>query len=261
MPYINAQIILPVLFAVGLFLLVYSSGISTLNEKSKSGDLRISAETLSEVEQENKFALFDSANLTNPAVYSEGVKVFGNLFAVETISETMKMKFVLPKKIQTLEVAATEKIIFVEPTGETVVTVAPDTAKAESEPTSFLGFSSGQKTVTPALDAAIVATPDGAAQTAFTFEKTEESWVSAFSHKIPMLIFVVIAAMLLVLSLVKKLSLIPILGLLSCLYLMTELGVTNWLRFGAWLLVGLAIYALYGYRNSKLHRREEAVER
>jgi hypothetical protein len=38
---------------------------------------------------------------------------------------------------------------------------------------------------------------------------------------------------------------------------MTELGVTNWIRFGAWLLVGLLIYFFYGYRNSKLHRREE----
>ena len=220
--------------------------------------MKISAETLSEVEQDNKYELLDSANLTNPAVYSEGLKVF-NLFAVETVSETMKMKFVLPKKIQTLEVPASEKFIVVEPTGERIITVTPDTAKAESEPTSFLGFASGSKTVTPAANTANVITPDGSAQTSFTFQKTEESWISAFSHKIPMLFFVVIAALLLVLSIVKKLSLIPILGLLSCLYLMTELGVTNWLRFGAWLLVGLLIYALYGYRNSKLHRREETT--
>jgi hypothetical protein len=40
---------------------------------------------------------------------------------------------------------------------------------------------------------------------------------------------------------------------------MTELGITNWIRFGVWLLVGLAIYALYGYRHSKLHRREEVA--
>ena len=75
-----------------------------------------------------------------------------------------------------------------------------------------------------------------------------------------MIFFIIIALLLLVLSIFKKLSLIPILGLLSCLYLMTELGVTNWMRFGVWMLVGLAIYFLYGYRNSKLHRREEAAE-
>ena len=258
-PYINAQVILPVLFAAGLFLLIYSSGISTLNEKNKTGDLRISAETLSEIEQDNKYELFDSANLTNPAVYSEGLGVFKSLFAVETVSETMRLKFVLPKKIKTLDVAANENITVVEPNGERVFKITPDSAKAESEPTSFLGFASGGKTVTPAVETANIATPDGSAQTTFTFEKTEESWISAFSHKIPMLFFVIIAAMLLILSIVKKLSLIPILGLLSCLYLMTELGVTNWLRFGAWLLVGLLIYAVYGYRNSNLNNRNNAV--
>lgn len=86
-----------------------------------------------------------------------------------------------------------------------------------------------------------------------------ESMLGAFSHKIPMIFFLIVAALLLVLSLTKKLSLIPILGLLSCLYLMTELGVTNWMRFSLWLLVGLVIYALYGYRNSKLSSESEPV--
>lgn len=81
-----------------------------------------------------------------------------------------------------------------------------------------------------------------------------ESMVGAFSHKIPMLFFGIVTAVLLVLSITKKLSLIPILGLLSCLYLMTELGITNWLRFGIWLLAGLVIYSLYGYRNSHLNK-------
>jgi amino acid transporter len=84
-----------------------------------------------------------------------------------------------------------------------------------------------------------------------------ESMLGAFSHKIPMIFFLIVGATLLFFSLTKKLSLIPILGLLSCLYLMTELGITNWLRFGLWLLAGLIIYALYGYRNSKLNPRPE----
>ena len=79
-----------------------------------------------------------------------------------------------------------------------------------------------------------------------------EGMAAAFSHKIPMLFFLIVLAVMLVLSFVKKLSLIPILGLLSCLYLMTELGITNWMRFGIWLLAGLLIYGLYGFRNSKL---------
>lgn len=89
--------------------------------------------------------------------------------------------------------------------------------------------------------------------------KDDETWFGAFSHKIPMIFFIIVAGAVLVLSLLKKLSLIPILGLLSCLYLMTELGVTNWWRFGLWLIFGLIIYSLYGYKNSKMHRREEAV--
>ncbi len=40
---------------------------------------------------------------------------------------------------------------------------------------------------------------------------------------------------------------------------MTELGVTNWLRFGLWLILGLIIYAAYGYRNSHLRREADAV--
>jgi len=89
--------------------------------------------------------------------------------------------------------------------------------------------------------------------------KEDETWLGALSHKIPLVIFLILAASLTVLTFLKKLSLIPVLGLLSCAYLMTELGITNWIRFGVWLLVGLAIYALYGYRHSKLHRREEVA--
>lgn len=84
-----------------------------------------------------------------------------------------------------------------------------------------------------------------------------ESMLGAFSHKIPMIFFVIVSVILVFYSLTKKLSLIPILGLLSCLYLMTELDVTNWIRFGVWLLAGLVIYALYGYRNSHLSKAGE----
>ncbi len=81
-----------------------------------------------------------------------------------------------------------------------------------------------------------------------------ETMLAAFSHKIPIIFFFIVAALLVFFSLTKKLSLIPILGLLSCLYLMTELGVTNWIRFGLWLIVGLLIYLVYGYRHSHLGR-------
>jgi len=81
-----------------------------------------------------------------------------------------------------------------------------------------------------------------------------------FAEKIPVIVYAIFAFIIGFLSLTRRLSLIPVLGLLSCAYLMTELGITNWIRFGLWLLLGLVIYFLYGYRHSKLGRRIEAAE-
>jgi hypothetical protein len=86
-----------------------------------------------------------------------------------------------------------------------------------------------------------------------------ESSLAAFSHKIPMIFFVVLCVVMAVLSFVKRLTLIPVLGLLLCAYLMTELGVTNWLRFAVWLLIGLAIYFGYGYVHSNLATEQGRV--
>ncbi|MEP7213385.1 MAG: amino acid permease [Acidobacteriota bacterium] len=88
------------------------------------------------------------------------------------------------------------------------------------------------------------------------FTSTEES---AFYHKIPHFVFIVFSLGLTVLCFVKRLSLIPVLGVIFCTYLMTELGMTNWIRFGVWLLIGLVVYFLYSYKHSKLHLREEAA--
>lgn len=49
-------------------------------------------------------------------------------------------------------------------------------------------------------------------------------------------------------------SLFPILGIIINLYLMTELGWTNWVMFGIWLIIGLIIYFCYGYKKSKLSK-------
>ncbi len=73
---------------------------------------------------------------------------------------------------------------------------------------------------------------------------------------LPFYLFIILSAVLTVLSFIKNLSLIPVLGLLSCFYLMTELGYTNWLRFLIWLVVGLVIYFTYGYKNSVLGREK-----
>ncbi|MBC5774711.1 amino acid permease [Pontibacter sp. KCTC 32443] len=87
------------------------------------------------------------------------------------------------------------------------------------------------------------------------FLSTEGGW-EEFQHKLPLLGFVVIAAIMTVLSFTRNLSLIPVLGLLTNLYLMTELGITNWSRFLGWLALGLVLYFAYGYRNSKLKKHE-----
>lgn len=69
---------------------------------------------------------------------------------------------------------------------------------------------------------------------------------------IPMVVFYIVWIVMAVLSFIKKYSLIPVLGLLSCFYLLTGMGTTNWIMFIIWLLIGLVIYFLYGYRHSRL---------
>jgi APA family basic amino acid/polyamine antiporter len=49
----------------------------------------------------------------------------------------------------------------------------------------------------------------------------------------------------------------PIIGALLCVWLMTKQDAITWVRFGGWMLVGLLIYAAYGYRKSQL-RAESA---
>jgi APA family basic amino acid/polyamine antiporter len=41
---------------------------------------------------------------------------------------------------------------------------------------------------------------------------------------------------------------------LACIYLMANLSVETWLRFLAWLVIGLLVYALYGRTHSRLRR-------
>ena len=49
---------------------------------------------------------------------------------------------------------------------------------------------------------------------------------------------------------------LPIVAGVACLWLMTNLTVLTWLRFAAWLAVGLVIYAAYSYRHSRVGRGE-----
>ncbi|MGH9945780.1 MAG: amino acid permease [Pyrinomonadaceae bacterium] len=82
------------------------------------------------------------------------------------------------------------------------------------------------------------------------YTSTEEA---AFYHKFPYFVFILFSLAMVGLSVVKRLSLIPVLGVMCCTYLMTELGITNWIRFGIWLLVGFVVYFFYSYKHSKLN--------
>jgi len=89
-----------------------------------------------------------------------------------------------------------------------------------------------------------------------SFDKKYESGWSLFKHKIPMWIFLIICLVISYYCVTKNLSLIPVLGLISCLYMMCELGISNWIGFGIWLVIGLVVYFAYGYRHSKLANPE-----
>jgi len=52
---------------------------------------------------------------------------------------------------------------------------------------------------------------------------------------------------------------VPGLSALACLYLMANLSIETWLRFLAWLVIGLVVYAAYGYRHSRLRTRSEVA--
>ncbi|MBD1393102.1 amino acid permease [Mucilaginibacter glaciei] len=77
-------------------------------------------------------------------------------------------------------------------------------------------------------------------------------------EKFPYFLFILLSATLTVLAYIKKLSLIPVLGLVSCFYLMAELEYQSWIRFLAWLIIGLVIYFSYGYKHSVMGKGDNA---
>jgi len=47
---------------------------------------------------------------------------------------------------------------------------------------------------------------------------------------------------------------VTVLGAAACIYIMFGLPVTAWERFAVWMAIGIAIYFVYGFRNSTLRR-------
>lgn len=69
---------------------------------------------------------------------------------------------------------------------------------------------------------------------------------------ISLIIFWISAILLAVFAFVKKYSLIPLMGVITCMYLLTGMSKSNWVWFIGWLVLGIIIYFLYGYKKSKL---------
>lgn len=67
--------------------------------------------------------------------------------------------------------------------------------------------------------------------------------------------YVIAAAVVVAYAAYKQYTLVPVLGLLCCMYLMIEIPVNSWLVFLVWMAVGLLIYFLFGYKNSKLNNK------
>lgn len=66
------------------------------------------------------------------------------------------------------------------------------------------------------------------------------------------LVYVLLAGVITVLTVVRSYSLIPVLGMLCCAYLLIEIPAVSWEWFFVWMAIGLVIYFSYGYWKSRL---------
>jgi amino acid transporter len=78
-----------------------------------------------------------------------------------------------------------------------------------------------------------------------------------FKAEFPVILFLLSAIILTVLSIWKQMTLIPVISLLTNFYLMAQLGITNWMRFFIWLVIGMVIYFSFGRKHSRLKDRDE----
>lgn len=78
------------------------------------------------------------------------------------------------------------------------------------------------------------------------------SFMDVATPNITLIIFWGSALLLSVVTFIKKYSLIPLMGLITCMYLLTGMTKNNWAWFLGWLVIGLIVYFLYGYKKSKL---------
>ena len=70
--------------------------------------------------------------------------------------------------------------------------------------------------------------------------------------QVSLIIFWTFSVLLAIVAFFKKYSLIPLMGVITCAYLLTGMSKSNWVWFLSWLMLGLIVYFLYGYKKSKL---------
>jgi basic amino acid/polyamine antiporter, APA family len=84
------------------------------------------------------------------------------------------------------------------------------------------------------------------------YSRGKISFMDLATPKISIVVFWIVCILLSILTVIKKYSLIPLMGVTTCLYLLTGMTKSNWAWFLGWLVLGLIIYFIYGYKNSKL---------
>ena len=80
----------------------------------------------------------------------------------------------------------------------------------------------------------------------------KKTFMDLATPNISLIVFWIFAVLLAIVSFIKKYSLIPLMGVITCMYLLTGMTKANWVWFTGWLVLGVIIYFLYGYKKSKL---------
>jgi hypothetical protein len=84
----------------------------------------------------------------------------------------------------------------------------------------------------------------------------KKTFMDMATPNISLIIFWISAVLLALVAFIKKYSLIPLMGVITCMYLLTGMSKSNWVWFIGWLVLGIIIYFLYGYKKSKLAVKE-----
>ncbi len=78
-----------------------------------------------------------------------------------------------------------------------------------------------------------------------------------FKAEFPIILFILAAIIITGLSIWKQMTMIPVISLLTNFYLMAQLGITNWMRFFVWLIIGLIIFFTFSRKHSLIAMKNE----